>query len=106
MTRLLLKNADYIITCDDNDNVFENCDILVEDKQIKLIAKNIISDTQVDETINCSGKAIFPGLVNTHHHFFQTFVRNRLSIDYPSMTVSESLDKLYRVFCGLAVESV
>lgn len=104
MTRLLLKNADYIITCDDNDNVFENCDILVEDKQIKLIAKNIISDTQVDETINCSGKAIFPGLVNTHHHFFQTFVRNRLSIDYPSMTVIEWLDKIYRVFCRMDEE--
>lgn len=104
MTRLLLKNADYVVTCDDSDNVFENYDLLIVDKLIKLIGRNIEEGTSVDEVIDCRGKAIFPGLINTHHHFFQTFVRNRLSIDYPSMTVIEWLDKIYRVFCRMDEE--
>lgn len=104
MTRLLLKNADYVVTCDDKGNVFENCDLLIEDKKIKSIDRNIVTDAPVDETIDCRGKAIFPGLINTHHHFFQTFVRNRLSIDYPSMTVIEWLDKIYRVFSHMDEE--
>lgn len=103
MTRLLLKNADFIVSCDDQDNVYENCDVLIVDKQIVSIAPDIEANN-IDEVIDCSGKALFPGLVNTHHHFFQTFVRNRLSIDYPAMTVIEWLDKIYRVFCRMDEE--
>ena len=41
MTRLLLKNADFIVSCDDQDNVYENCDVLIVDKQIVSIAPDI-----------------------------------------------------------------
>ena len=51
-----------------------------------------------DEIIDAKDKFVYPGLVNTHHHFFQTFVRNTLKIDYANMTVPEWLDRIYKVF--------
>ena len=90
MGRILIKNAKAIVTCDDRDNVFKNTDMLIEGPEIREIAPEInVSDAEV---IDASGKIVYPGLINTHHHFFQTFVRNLTTIDYPNMTVPEWLD--------------
>lgn len=94
--KILIKNAKAIVTCDSKDTVCFGHDILIEGPKIKRIGKNL-SDPDA-EVINAYGKFLYPGLVNTHHHFFQTFVRNLVTIDYPNMTVPEWLDKIYRVF--------
>jgi hydroxyatrazine ethylaminohydrolase len=94
--RIVLKNAKAIVTCDSKDNVYLGCDILVDGPKIIAIGKNL--QEKHDVTLDASGKFIYPGLVNTHHHFFQTFVRNLVTIDYPNMTVPEWLDKIYRIF--------
>ena len=64
--------------------------------KIVKIGQNL-TDTY-DEVIDATDKFVYPGLINTHHHFFQTFVRNLRTIDYANMTVPEWLDKAYRVF--------
>lgn len=56
--------------------------------------------------IDGSGKIVFPGLINTHHHLFQSFVRNLKTIDLPNMTLVEWLDKIYRVFVNLTSEAI
>ena len=94
--KLLVKNAKAIVTCDAKDSVLYGQDMLVDGQEIVKIAKGIAGP--VDETIDASGKFVYPGLVNTHHHFFQTFVRNLKTIDYPNMTVPQWLDKIYRIF--------
>lgn len=106
MHSLLLKNARYVVTCDEQDQVFEYVDILIQDERIVSIGKNLEPEIAVDETIDCTGKALYPGLINTHHHFFQTFVRNRMSIDYPQMTVIEWLDRIYRIFIHIDEEMI
>ncbi|WP_100065864.1 amidohydrolase [Miniphocaeibacter massiliensis] len=93
---VILKDIFALVTCDSNDNVYNSVDVFVENGEIKEIGKNI--DKGVDEVIDCSNYIIYPGLVNTHHHFFQTFVRNRQDINYPMMTVIEWLDKIYKIF--------
>ncbi len=94
--RILIKNAKAIVTCDAHDHVYFDTDILIEGPKILKIGKNI-TDTY-DEKIDATDKFVYPGLINTHHHFFQTFVRNLKTIDYPNMTVPEWLDKAYRIF--------
>ncbi len=93
---VLLKNARAIVSCDAADTVYCDCDMLIRDGMIQKIEANLHDETA--ETIDASGKFVYPGLINTHHHFFQTFVRNTVAIDYPNMTVVEWLDKIYRVF--------
>lgn len=94
--QVLIKNAKAIVSCDGLDRVYFDSDILIEKNVIKKIGKAI--ECESGEVIDARGKFIYPGLVNTHHHFFQTFVRNLVSIDYPNMTVPEWLDKIYRIF--------
>lgn len=95
-SKVLIKNARAIVTCDSTDQVFYDCDMLIEGPRIKEIGKNLSAEGA--EIINGKGKFIYPGLINTHHHFFQTFVRNMISIDYPNMLVVDWLDKIYPVF--------
>ncbi len=94
--KLLIKNAKAVVSCDTNDSVFFDTDILVVGPSIAKIEKNIIDDEAT--VIDAKGKFVYPGLINTHHHFFQTFIRNLKTIDYPNMTVPEWLDKIYRIF--------
>ena len=81
----LIKNASAIVTCDADDTVYYDSDILIQGPKIVRIGKSI--KEAANETIDASGKIIYPGLVNTHHHFFQTFVRNLITVDYPNMSV-------------------
>lgn len=94
--RVLIKNARAIVSCDIEDKVYYDCDMLIEGPEIIKIGKNLSCDEAT--IINAKDKFIYPGLINTHHHFFQTFIRNMESIDYPNMTVVEWLDKIYRIF--------
>lgn len=92
----LIRNASAIITCDANDNIYYESDILIEGPRIVSIGKTIMETA--DETIDASGKFVYPGLVNTHHHFFQTFIRNLSAIDFPNMTVLDWIEEIYGIF--------
>lgn len=94
--KILIRNAKAIVSCDSNDTVLQNADILVDGSQIVAMGSNLTD--KYDEVIDATGHFVYPGLVNTHHHFFQTFVRNLTTIDFPNMTVPEWLDKIYRIF--------
>ncbi|KZT05548.1 Metallo-dependent hydrolase [Laetiporus sulphureus 93-53] len=49
-------------------------DVLVEGSIISRIAENIVAGPDV-EAINCEGKWITPGMVDTHRHLFMTVLR-------------------------------
>lgn len=95
-SKYLIKNAKAIVTCDSQDRVWKDCDLLVEEPAITAIGKDLSPEGA--QIIDASGKFVYPGLINTHHHFFQTFVRNLITIDYPSLTVMDWIDKIYRIF--------
>lgn len=95
--KTLVKNAKAIVTCNSEDEVLWNQDILIENQEIKEIGDNL-SGEGCDEVIDATDTFVYPGLVNTHHHFFQTFVRNTEKVDYINMTVPEWLDNIYPVF--------
>lgn len=94
--RILIRNAKAIVTCDAQDHVFWDADMLIEGPKIVRIGSHLTEP--YDEVIDAADQFVYPGLINTHHHFFQTFVRNLKTIDYPNMTVPQWLDKAYRVF--------
>ena len=93
---ILIRNARAIVTCDGEDRVLRGADLLVRGPAIAEIGERL--EGPFDQVIDAGDCFVYPGLINTHHHFFQTFVRNLKTIDYPNMTVPEWLDKSYRIF--------
>ena len=51
-------------------------DVLLSDGRIARIARCIDPPDADTRVIDCSRHVVIPGLVNTHHHFFQTLTRN------------------------------
>jgi hydroxyatrazine ethylaminohydrolase len=94
--KILIQNAKAVVTCDAADRVLFDADLLIDGNRIAGIGKGLAAEGA--ERIDASGKFVYPGLINTHHHNFQTFIRNLTTIDYPNMTVPEWLDKIYRIF--------
>ncbi|MGH0052669.1 MAG: amidohydrolase [Sphaerochaetaceae bacterium] len=95
----LLKNIRSLVSCDAFDTVYSDCDLLINGYKIEQIGKNLSSKEA--EVIDGRNYFVYPGLVNTHHHFFQTFVRNLVTIDYPNMLVVDWLDKIYPIFAQI-----
>lgn len=94
--KLVVRNALAIVTCDGADRVLRGADLAVEDQRITAIGPGLPVDGA--EVLDARGKLVYPGLVNTHHHFFQTFVRNLLAVDYPSLSVLDWIGRIYQIF--------
>ena len=94
--RLMIKNAGAIVTCDGSDRVLRGADMLIEGPAIVRIGAGI--DAAGAEILDARGAFVYPGLVNTHHHFFQTFVRNLMTVDYPNLSVLDWIGKIYEIF--------
>lgn len=75
MRTLLIKNARNIITMDPNRTCHPGGSLYAEGQEIKAIGADIPYDT-ADTVIDAAGKIVYPGLINTHHHLYQTFTRN------------------------------
>jgi cytosine/adenosine deaminase-related metal-dependent hydrolase len=68
----------------DHVNAIE-ADLLIEGNTISKIAKGIKVGAET-EVIDCAGKLLSPGFVDTHHHVWQTLLKgrhaNQLLMDY------------------------
>jgi len=73
MSTLLVKNIRYLVSCDEHDTVYERVNLFVRDQEIVSIGPEIYP---ADQTIDATNMAVYPGLVNTHHHLYQCFTRN------------------------------
>tara|TARA_R110000823_G_scaffold188410_1_gene320443 strand:+ start:170 stop:1543 length:1374 start_codon:yes stop_codon:yes gene_type:complete len=72
---LLLKNARVIATMDDEEREIENGYILVSDNRIDAVGTHDECPQNAGRTIDLSGHVVIPGLINTHHHMFQSLTR-------------------------------
>ncbi|MGE4584831.1 MAG: amidohydrolase family protein [Sphaerochaeta sp.] len=100
----LIRKVRAIVSCDAQDRVYTDCDLLIDGYQIAQIGPNL--DAVGCEILDGENYFIYPGLVNTHHHFFQTFVRNLLTIDYPNLLVVDWLDRIYPIFAQIDNEVI
>jgi len=76
VSTLLLKNATLLVTMDDQRNEYPDGGLYVEDNVIRSVGPTDQLPPTADVVIDARGLVVLPGLVNTHHHFFQTLTRN------------------------------
>ncbi|HEX2963207.1 MAG TPA: 8-oxoguanine deaminase [Ignavibacteriales bacterium] len=100
---LLLKNCSYIAQPDE-DVIITDSDILIEGSRIKKIGKNLEADLPTDKVLDCQGSIVIPGLVNCHHHFFQTLTRNLKAVQ--NAKLFDWLTYLYEVWKNIDEEAV
>ncbi|MDE0602496.1 MAG: 8-oxoguanine deaminase [bacterium] len=72
---LLLRNADVLVTMDDGGAEIPDGGLFARDGWIEQVGPTSDLPDTADEVIDCRGSVVIPGLVNTHHHFFQTLTR-------------------------------
>jgi len=72
MTEFLIKNADTIMTMDDQRRELHGADIRLTNGVIAEIGYELET---LGEIVMATGCSVTPGLVNTHHHLYQTLTR-------------------------------
>ena len=99
---LLIKNIRWLVTCNDQNEVLENVSMLVRDGVIVQIGQ--IGDIKADEVIDATDMILYPGLINTHHHLYQTFSRNLPQVQH--MELFPWLKYLYEIWKNLEEENI
>ena len=101
MSSLLIKNASAVVTCDGGDSVLENASILIQNG---IIAAMGPGDWEAGETLEATGCIVYPGLINTHHHLYQTFSRNLPQVQ--NLELFDWLRALYEIWKNLDGETI
>jgi len=70
---LLLKDCMAVYS---DGKTLKNYDILINDTVIERVERGIDLDRSQAVVFDCSTCVVIPGLVNTHHHFYQVLTRN------------------------------
>ncbi|MBN2047154.1 MAG: 8-oxoguanine deaminase [Anaerolineaceae bacterium] len=75
MPTLLIKNAHILITMDESRREIPGGSLYIRDGFIEQVGLAEELPQTADEILDLSGYLVMPGLVNTHHHFYQTLTR-------------------------------
>src|SRR4051794_36934436 len=94
---MLLQNG-WICPMDDSEVEHENGWVLVRDGHVEAVGGG--PAPAAESVVDLAGAVVTPGLVNTHHHLYQTLTRARAQ----EATLFEWLRELYPVWAGLDAE--
>ncbi len=75
MTTLLVKNARLMATMDAGRREIAQGGLFIKDGFIQQAGPSSELPQTADEVLDLSDHVLMPGLVNTHHHFYQTLTR-------------------------------
>ena len=102
MQRLLIRNISKLVSCDENDTVYENVDLYAEDGVIRAIGPKL--EKPAEEVLDARHMLCYPGLINTHHHLYQQFSRNLPQVQ--NMELFDWLKTLYEIWKNLDTDVV
>jgi 8-oxoguanine deaminase len=103
MTTLLVKRATLLVTMDDDRQ--DGADgLFVRDGVIERVGPSEQLPSDADQVIDAQGMIILPGLVNTHHHLYQTLTRAVPAAQ--DATLFKWLKTLYPIWAGMTPEAV
>jgi 5-methylthioadenosine/S-adenosylhomocysteine deaminase len=95
MGKLLLKGG-TVLSVDPEVGDLQTGDVLVEDDRIAGVEAGIEADAEI---VDCAGKIVIPGFVDTHRHTWETAIRNcapNATLDDYFVEVLDTFAPLYR----------
>jgi cytosine/adenosine deaminase-related metal-dependent hydrolase len=96
----LLLHGAHVVTMDDAGSEHADGWVLVADGFVEAVGGG--APPEADERVDLGGAVVTPGLVNTHHHLYQTLTRARAQ----EADLFTWLKTLYPVWAGIDEESV
>ncbi len=72
---LLVKNAAVLVTMDDARRELRDAGLYIEDNRIMAVGPTETLPAVADEILDLRGHIVLPGMVNTHHHMYQSLTR-------------------------------
>ena len=76
MPTLLVRHAAAIVTMDDHRREISDGGLFIRDGFIERIGLTQDLPDSADEILDLADHILLPGLINTHHHFYQTLTRS------------------------------
>ncbi|MBO9537479.1 8-oxoguanine deaminase [Herbaspirillum sp.] len=101
---LLIKNASVVVTMNDTREEIKDGSIFIRNNIIEQVGPSAQLPQQADEIIDARHHVAIPGLVNTHHHMYQSLTRV-----IPAAQNGELfnwLTNLYPIWAGLTPEMI
>jgi 8-oxoguanine deaminase len=103
MSTLLVKNIHTLVMMDITRRELRNAAIFIRDHVIEQVGLTSELPQSADEILDLKGNHIvLPGLVNTHHHFFQTLTR----VIAQNCSLFQWLQTLYPIWANLTPECI
>ena len=102
MSTLLIKNTAVIATMDNQRQEINNGAIYIRDNVIEQIGTSDELPMTADTTLDLKDHVVLPGLINTHHHFYQTLTR----VIAQDADLFTWLKTLYPIWANLSDEGV
>jgi cytosine/adenosine deaminase-related metal-dependent hydrolase len=75
MSTLLVRHAEILVTMDDRRREIPDGGLFIRDGFIQQVGPSAELPATADEILDLTGHILLPGLINTHHHFYQTLTR-------------------------------
>ncbi|RME85214.1 MAG: 8-oxoguanine deaminase [Caldilineae bacterium] len=104
MSTLLIRHADLLVTMDDERRRIPDGGLYAEDGVIRRVGPTAELPDTADEVIEARGRVVIPGLVNTHHHLYQTLTRAVPAAQ--NADLFHWLKTHYLIWAGLTPEAV
>ena len=99
MTGTLIESCEVVVTMDDAGSEVAGGSVLIDDGQITWIGTGP-PPAAASDVVDGRGTVALPGLVNTHHHLYQTLTRVRAQ----DQGLFGWLTELYPVWAGVDAE--
>jgi len=104
MSTLLVRHASILVTMDDQQREIPDGGLFIRDGFIEKVGATADLPDSADEVLDLTGCLLLPGLVNTHHHFFQTLTRAVPTAQ--NANLFNWLKTLYPIWAGLTPEDI
>ncbi|MGN6315141.1 8-oxoguanine deaminase [Trinickia sp.] len=101
---MLVKHADVLVTMDGARRELRDAGLFIEGNRIAAVGPTSELPNTADEVLDLRGHLVMPGLVNTHHHMYQSLTRA-----VPAAQNAELfgwLTNLYRIWAHLTPEMI
>jgi 8-oxoguanine deaminase len=105
MSTVLVKNIHTLVTMDRDRRELHNAAIFVRDQVIEQVGLTHDLPQEADQVLDLQGRhMVLPGLVNTHHHFYQTLTKVVPAAQ--NCDLFNWLKTLYPIWANLTAEGV